>query len=60
MSGVLKITGDGPQIAATWDGKPLLRGTDRNLRPAAGGGHWRTGDRGFDEFVLEPALKRER
>ena len=53
--GVLKITGDGPQIAATWDGKPLLQGTDPN--PGVGRSGMATAGPGivsFDEFVLEP------
>jgi hypothetical protein len=53
--GVLKITGDGPKISATWDGKPLLEGTDPS--PAAGRSGMATAGNGitsFDEFLLEP------
>jgi len=58
--GVLKITGDGPKISATWDGKKLLEGTDPS--PAAGRAGMATAGHGiasFDEFVLEPAEKVE-
>ena len=54
--GVLKITGDGPKISATWDGKTLLEGTDPS--PAAGRSGMATAGNGitsFDEFLLEPA-----
>ncbi|HKA37171.1 MAG TPA: hypothetical protein VKH43_10155 [Thermoanaerobaculia bacterium] len=56
--GVLKIAGDGPKIAATWDGKKLLEGTDPS--PAAGRSGMATAGHGitsFDEFVLDPAAE---
>lgn len=54
--GVLEITAAGPEIRATWAGKPLLTGKDPS--PSAGRAGMATvgpGSVSFDEFTLEPA-----
>ncbi|HEY6050159.1 MAG TPA: hypothetical protein VIZ58_02855 [Thermoanaerobaculia bacterium] len=53
--GALVVTLAGPKISATWEGKPLLEGTDP--APAAGRAAIATAGPGimtFDEFVLDP------
>ncbi|MDQ6894139.1 MAG: hypothetical protein M3167_15860 [Acidobacteriota bacterium] len=53
--GQLVVTLAGPKIAASWEGKPLLEGTDP--APAAGRAAIATAGPGimtFDEFVLDP------
>jgi hypothetical protein len=53
--GQLAVTLTGPKISATWEGKPLLEGTDP--APAAGRAAIATAGPGimtFDEFVIEP------
>jgi hypothetical protein len=53
--GVLIVTLAGPKISATWEGKPLLEGTDP--APAAGKSAIATAGPGimtFDEFVIDP------
>ena len=54
--GILAISAEGPKVVATWDGKPLLQGSDPN--PVSGRSGMATAGPGiasFDEFVLEPA-----
>ena len=53
--GQLVVTLAGPKISATWEGKPLLEGTD----PAPAGGRAAIATAGpgimtFDEFVIDP------
>jgi hypothetical protein len=53
--GMLVVTLAGPKISATWEGKPLLEGTDP--APAAGKSAIATAGPGimtFDEFVIDP------
>jgi hypothetical protein len=57
--GVLEISAAGPDIRATWAGKPLL--TARDPAPAAGRAGMATAGPGpvsFDEFILEPASEK--
>lgn len=52
----LSVTGKDASIVATWDGKPLLEGTDP--QPASGRAGMATtgpGSASFDELVIEPA-----
>jgi len=53
---VLEVSAVGPEVRATWGGKPLLTG--RDPAPAAGRAGMATAGPGpvsFDEFILEPA-----
>ena len=53
--GSLVVTLAGPKVSATWEGKPLVEGTDP--APAAGRAAIATAGPGimtFDEFVIEP------
>jgi hypothetical protein len=57
--GFLAISAEGPKVAATWDGKPLLEASDPN--PVSGRSGMATAGPGvasFDEFILEPKETR--